>query len=212
MSDSSDEGRGTSTRTNALKAVSKAYCDAELKKCVIKYKTIRRNTRTLLEEEVFRAHRIKSEVRGIDDDALAAVRATWEPLRRAEVFRWQDQMRIVHQSHPRRLDLALWSGGQLCGLALARLSDNKCWLSLTFIEGSPIPSHPLKGLVVPITLIGADIYSGLVQYEAVQPIDKPQLRILNPLPGAMACYERQGYSEVVPANGYTYAVFKGDPS
>lgn len=172
-----------------------------LEACAAKYRRIRRLTRDLLEEEVLRAFRIRLTVEPLEEKALDAVDSEWTPAGRKEPFPWRgDICPRLHKSHPRRLDLAMWCGGRLCGLSVARLSDAKEWVSITHVEGSPHASHPLKGLVAQIALTGADIYASLVQ-----PARKPKVRIMNPLPQSMVAYERSGYSVITKANGYWYA-------
>lgn len=210
MNNSSNEETAPQ-RTNALKPLNKAICDAELASCIVKYKVLRRRARRLLEEEVLRAFRIKLEVTGISGDEFRAVREDWTPKGRRVEFPWEEEiMPTLCKSHPRRLDLAFWSGKELCGLAAARLSDSKQWLSITFLENSPNPSHALKGVTAPISLVGADIYASLVQEASTHKIAKPVIRLLNPLKEAMGAYERIGYSVVTQANGYTFATFRGE--
>lgn len=182
-----------------------------LEVCATKYNRLRRLTHDLLEEEALRAFRIKILVRNIDDDALAVVDGHWSVIGRKELFAWRDRiLPVLLKSHPRALRLALWSEGRLCGLAVARLSDSKAWISLTHIEGSPDSSHPLKGLVAPIALVGADIYRSLVENEDSLG-RRTCVRIMNPLAESIDWYAKCGYSTLVRANGYTYATgFQGE--
>lgn len=161
-------------------------------------------TRDLLEEEALRAFRIKIDVCPINDDAHAAIRTTWTPLARKVAFPWEERiLPTLHKSHPRRLDLALWCDGHLCGLAVVRLADCKAWLSITHIEGSPDPSHPLKSLVVPLVLVGTDIYGTLVQAHD-DARRRPIVRIMNPLKESINWYARCGYSRFTQQNGYSF--------
>lgn len=191
--------------------VDKLACDERLLVCVAKYRRLRRHTHELLEEEVLRAFRQKIRVTSLNSDALSAVKSVWMQQARRVAFNWEGRIcPTLVKSHPRRLELALWVESELCGLAVARLSDAREWVSLTHIEGAPNPSHPLRGKVVPIALIGADIFGTLVQAEA-EMAETPKVRILNPLRESMDWYERCGYSQLIRENGYTYAVPKEEP-
>ena len=212
---SGNEARQATTCAKLLSSTARRvkasmYCGAALKPasverldvCAAKYARLRRLTRDLLEEQALPVFRTRVTVQPVDDSALDVVDMDWTPSGRRIPFAWRERiLPVLHKSHPRRLDLAVWCNGQLCGLAVARLSNAKEWVSITHIEGSPHASHPLKGRIAQIVLVGADIYASLVQPDG----RKPQVRIMNPLPQSMVAYERSGYSAVTKANGYWYA-------
>jgi hypothetical protein len=190
----------------------KQACNERLAACDAKYKRLRRLTRDQLEEEVLRAFKINIQVTRICDRSLAAVDTVWSQHQRKAAFPWRDRLLpVLRKSHPRRLDLAYWCGGVLCGLAIARLSDAKTWISITHIEGSPDPSHSLKGLVAPISVAGADIFATFVQREDSQG-RLPLVRIMNPLTESIVVYEQCGYSALQTGNGYSYLVPRGEES
>lgn len=169
-----------------------------------KHKELRRLTRELLQEEALRAFRVRVDVHPIDDDACASIRTRWTPTGRKVAFPWEERiLPTLHKSHPRRLDLALWCLGHLCGVAVVRLADCKAWLSITHIEGSPDPSHPLKSLVVPLVLAGADLYGTLIQAHD-DAGRRPVVRIMNPLKESINWYASCGYSQFTQANGYSF--------
>jgi hypothetical protein len=187
----------------------KATNDERLALCVAKYKGIRQQTRELLEEQIFNQTRRKIDVCPVGERVFDAIDAQWQPVGRKVCFPWREDIhKILRQTHPRRLELSLWNGTDLCGVGVARLSDARKWVSVTYIEGSPIRSHPLKGQVVTWVLIAADIFAALVA-EACS-IHKPRIRILHPLPESIEWYEQLGYYPVqhARANGkpYTYIV------
>ena len=187
--------------------LSKRALDDLLRKCCEKHNRIRRLVRTQLEEEIQRAyHGLKISAEPITERALQHVDATWAPAGRREPFDWRRIDRVGMKSHPRRLDLALWDGQQLCGLMMSRLSDRKEWLSITHLEGAPV-AHSLKGQLAPVAVVAADIYAALI-HEEDELGRQPDVRILNPLPQSMAVYERCGYSKLHVANGYRFAVFQ----
>jgi hypothetical protein len=180
------------------------YLEHPLRRCVAKYKPMKACSRELLEEEILRAFRLKVDCRSVDEHALEAVVSQWEPLGRVVKFDWaKDIMPRHRRSHPRGFDLAFWHGAELCGLACARLSDSKEWISLTYLEGSPNPTHALKRRLVPTVLVGLDIYATQVKKHCDRGVF-PQLRIMNPLKNAMDWYRSNGYSRHMQANGYSY--------
>lgn len=77
-----------------------------------------------------------------------------------------------------RLELAVWHGDTLCGLALGRPSASRAHGSLHYVEGAPDSGHPLKGQVLGIVLTVLQRYSIVLGAE--------EMRIDNPLPGSPA--------------------------
>lgn len=181
----------------------KTVCDGRLEVCCAKHNRLRRLTRSQLEEEIQRAFfGLKVSVEPIGPRALQYVDDVWTPAGRRVAFDWRRIMRTLEKSHPRRLDLAFWHKGELCGLATARLSDNKLWLSVTHLEGAP-NAHILKRRVAPVALIGADIYAVLIREEDSAK-RLPSLRLLNPLAKSIPVYAKCGYDSFHVANGYTF--------
>ena len=62
-----------------------------------------------------------------------------------------------------RFEVAVWSGNQLCGLAVGKPSAGRGNLSLHAIQGSPIENHPLKGKILPIVIDTAGAYGTALQ-------------------------------------------------
>jgi hypothetical protein len=181
---------------------SKMASDRKLAQCVIKHKRLRNLTREVLEEEIQRAWHLKIAARPIDEAALAAVDTHWQ--QRHVHFDWHHRiLPTLWESHPRRLDIALWCNGELCGLMVARLSDAREWVSITHIEGSPMPIHPLKRLVVPSFLLAADIFASLIAEESTTKT-KPRVRVMNPLKPVIAWYQSCGYIQFIQERHYSY--------
>jgi hypothetical protein len=84
----------------------------------------------------------------IDATACAEFQSKWDgdPRRRVN---WDWHGIAHHYQHRRwaRLDLSIWSGSTLCGLAIGRFSRAETILQLNYVEGSPAP-HPLRGEVL----------------------------------------------------------------
>jgi len=144
-----------------------------------------------LEEELLVSFRLRVDVSAIDDDVLRKVRTDWgnHPER---MTNWDWDTGICapfRNAGPRGLDFALMVHGSVCGLAVARLSPRKRWISLTHIEGAPA-QHELKGHVLAIVIRAMHIYRAVISanFEA----EKIGVRILNPLSDAVEWYQRQG--------------------
>ena len=158
-----------------------------------RYRVHRKHTRELLEEEAFHVFKLRVNVVTIDEDILRRVRQEWAGHLERKVD-WDWEKGIVDRmwrKNARGLDLGFVVEGQLCGLAAARMSDAKRWLSLTHIEGAPM-EHPLKGRVLPLVINGLYIYRALANTE--ETLKSTGIRVLNPLDEALPCYEKQGYT------------------
>jgi hypothetical protein len=159
-----------------------------------RYRKHRLHARELLEEELLHAFQRRIKVVAIDDDVVREARREWydKPGRRVQ---WDWDTGIVapgRRSSARYFDFALIDGGSLCVLAAARVSHKKRWLSLTHVEGAPW-EHPLKGRVLPVVIRSLYIYRGVICATQVG-VQSTGVRILNPLPDALECYSRHGYT------------------
>ncbi|WP_156418461.1 hypothetical protein [Aureimonas sp. D3] len=95
----------------------------------------------------------------------------WPPdLRNGEVnFDWREIKRAHRE--PNRLEIAIWCGERLCGVALCLLKSN--YVEVRFVEGDPNKDCPLRGYRVLIVLECAANYAqGLGRREIrIQPIN-----------------------------------------
>ncbi len=80
------------------------------------------------------------ELRAIDATAIVAFGA-WQGRRVA--WPWRQMVADWRHGHPDRFELAVWSGGTLCGLAMGRPAPTASHLSLYYLEGNPDSSNPL---------------------------------------------------------------------
>jgi len=130
---------------------------------------------------------------GITSDALEAFEAEWEgrPERRYE-WPWREMVDDYSRNEPGRLALAIWSGDVLCGLAIGKLRARYC--SVNYVEGSPLPAHPLKGRVLPVVLTVLTAYA--------KAVDRQQIRLVDPFDAMVPCYE---------AHDFVLATPKGEP-
>lgn len=91
------------------------------------------------------------ELGPIDADAIADFQ-TWQLApTRSESWDWARHARRYKHHWYARLDLAVRSGGVVCGLALGRFSPAGTVLQLNLIEGAP-RLHPLKGAILYIAV------------------------------------------------------------
>ena len=126
----------------------------------------------------------------IDETALFAWRQWIRRDDRPGGWDWRAAHRSV-RSHLNRFEVAIWSGYVLCGLAIGKASRGDSHLAIRLLEGNPAPAHPLKGKVAICALEAADRFARVLQ--------KRQLRLIDPLPGALPTYQRLGFT-VAPGN------------
>ncbi len=121
----------------------------------------------------------------IDETALRAWKAQWG-LRsdRPGGWDWRKQ-RLRLASTVSRFEVAIWSGPLLGGLAIGKPSKGPSHLAMQLLEGNPAETHPLKGFVAESAVEAGISYARL--------LEKVELRLLRPLPGALPTYRRLGF-------------------
>ncbi len=136
---------------------------------------------------------------GIGPDALDAFERFWalHPNRRC-AWPWREMESDFRHAEPSRFDLAVWSGDVLCGLAVGRTRADHC--RMDYLEGSPIPGHPLMGRVV---LIAA---AALVAYATA--LGKSEARLVDPLPALVPYYEGRGFKLANPKGEARYCSWR----
>lgn len=129
----------------------------------------------------------------IDPHALDVWRATWNRAHPLGYGGW-DWPGLVERisRRPSAFQVAIWSGEQLCGLAVGRVSKRRPsgrrhTLSLHFLEGNPHRAHPLSGRVAEIAIAAAEAYAQGLGAWRVRLID-------DPLPGVFRTYQRLGFT------------------
>ena len=126
--------------------------------------------------------------RNIESRVFVAWKVQWQPLHtgRLDLGEWDwPQLAQSCVAKPEAFHLAIWSQTILCGLAVGRPSRAKSSLTVEFIEGSPEPSHPLKGSILALTIVAADAYA--------RAIGCLMLRISEPAPGLLPIYAEFGF-------------------
>ena len=74
---------------------------------------------------------------------LEAIETQWEPAGRNEETRWDWKEILRRHREPDRLEMAIWSGERLAGVALALTGGDS--VTLAFLEGDPRQECPLRG-------------------------------------------------------------------
>lgn len=153
-----------------------------------RYEAFRLESRRFVASQLPYPDRGSIRLDAISDSALGAA-ASWTggTLRRV-TWNWATGYGEFRFRHPDRFELAVWHGSTLCSLSLGRPSRHGHSLRLDFVESSP-SEHPLRGRVVPITLINLRSYAEV--------IGATELRIISPLNQALIdYYTRFGYTYV----------------
>lgn len=107
---------------------------------------------------------------------------------------WADMVAAARRDDPTRFEVAVWSAQTLCGLALGRTRAAYC--GIDYLEGSPEPTHALKGRVTTLVAAAATIYAIA--------LGKSQLRLMNPLPDMVARYQALGFALAAPKGESPY--------
>lgn len=130
----------------------------------------------------------------IDDVALDDVEQTWAlhtQTHRPGPFPWRAAFQQLRMT-PKRFDMAIWNGRQLCGLVLGKASrgkgDKNSKVTLRFLQAAPAPINPLKGFVAQIAFDAAEDYAFL--------IGRPRIFLKNPLPQVIPHYRTLGFAVV----------------
>lgn len=167
-----------------------------------RYAALRRNIYDRLEAEIPVNRLAPAPVRlaDIDEQALNVWRATWTRRHWSGSGNW-DWEALVQPiwRRPAGLPLAIWSGDNLLGLAVGHPSKRRPdgfrhTFALRCIEASPDPGHPLRRMIVPLTLFVAERYGTSFGAE--------RLRVVDPLPGLLHRYLKLGFA-VAGRSGHT---------
>lgn len=94
------------------------------------------------------------------------------------------------------VDIAIYVKQELCGLALGGIEKDNSYISIDYVEGSPIIEHPLKGHVLDIILTGTCRYATIYNIS--------ELRLDNPVDGLISYYESKGFETVHGDKNYCF--------
>lgn len=101
------------------------------------------------------------------------------------VLSWEDVSAWKHK-WPKGIDLALWYGVELCGMAYANARDSRITIKLILLEGKPDDTHHLKGYVLPVTLTAIDAFARMLKLQWIE--------IQDPAAGAIPWYQQHGFA------------------
>lgn len=142
--------------------------------------------------------KVPARLRSINQEALDAWVTDWKPLLAIPPVRGGWNWAEDAASYMRKADsfhLAIWSGQKLCGLAVGAPTTGHKSLAIHAFEGSPDPTHPLKGSVLALVLEAADAYARV--------LGATRLRLQWPASELIATYERLGF-QLVHDRGVQY--------
>jgi hypothetical protein len=97
--------------------------------------------------------------------------------------------------------VAVWSGDELCGLAIGKTRQQFC--RVDYLEGSPSPTHSLKGYVTVIVSGAAVAYATA--------LGRTEVRLTDPLPEVIPHYQALGFVLAHMPGGTPYCVWKIEP-
>ena len=112
-------------------------------------------------------------------------------------WNWRDDV-AEWKRHIDRFEVAIWSGRQLCGLALGKPSQARNNLSVYLLQGSSVENHPLKGKVLAIVIDAAGAYGTALGCR--------ELRLVKPLSGMVGKYQDLGFRLVKEHRSAPYCV------
>lgn len=166
--------------------------DSEYQQALQRYARLRRLAYEAVERLGGRGGATGLRLTDIDSHALDVWRSTWihmHPLGYGG-WDWDGLVARVH-TRPSAFQVAIWSGGELCGLAVGRLSKRRPsgrrhTISVHYLEGNPLREHPLRGRVAPLAFAAAEAYGGIV--------GAWRIRLIDPLPGVFRTYQRLGFA------------------
>lgn len=134
----------------------------------------------------------------LDRDALQAWRSSWRGRSHWTGnggFPW-DMLSRRHRQKPRSFHAAIWSNGELCGLAVGWLSRGHTQLTMHYLESAPDARHPLRGDIAYLAFTAAEFYGRAAGART--------LLLRNPLPAMAERYARMGFRLALNRRGLVY--------
>ena len=107
----------------------------------------------------------------------------------ARMVSW-DWRSILHKRRkkPKRLDVAFYCRGVLCGLMTASISRGRVGINIRYVEANPEPDHPLKGNFLFLALWQAELFATFSNCKVVS--------VSQPNPVLVDMYTALGYGMV----------------
>jgi hypothetical protein len=104
----------------------------------------------------------------------------------------------ARKNEPDRFEVSVWSGNTLCGLAIGWTRQRFC--RVDFLEGSPDPTHPLKGSIAVVVSGAAVAYATAM--------DREEVRLIDPISAVVPRYEALGFTLASPKGQTPYCWWK----
>lgn len=123
-------------------------------------------------------------------DAASAWRSAYAGVGKADylpAWDWGKEARRFKR-RSRRLELAIWVGDVLCGLAIGRISDRCIVATIHLLEGNPA-GNPLGGNVIPIATRYLEVLAATIGCR--------EASIESPVPTLVERYRSAGYVKEV---------------
>ena len=133
------------------------------------------------------SHELSDPVRltSIDTHALQMWKEGWQPSLPTELRDWDwEGLHAGYVKEALRFEVAVWSGDELCGLAIGKPSSGRNFLRVDVMQGSPA-MHPLKGLVRWFIVDIAVEYANCLEIN--------ELRLMRPLEPLWQIYGDMGF-------------------
>lgn len=159
-----------------------------------RYRQLRRQALDLVEMEALRTGFVRCPLRLMDTDehTLAVWRATWTGQHPTGYGNWNwDRVLARAWRRPSAFHVAVWSGGELCGLGVGRLSKRRLigvrhTVSVYLIESAHDERHPLRHKIAALVIAAAEAYG--------RHAGASRIRLIEPLPGVVRMYESYGFT------------------
>lgn len=166
--------------------------DSEFHEALQRYARLRRLAYDLTERLADPGGAAGIRLTDIDPHAQEVWRSTWARPHPLGYGGWDWEALVARVcSRPSAFQVAIWSGEELCGLAVGRLSrrrpsGRRHTVSVHYLEGNPHREHPLRGKIAALAIAAAGAYGSLV--------GAWRIRLVDPLPGVLRTYQRLGFS------------------
>jgi len=139
-----------------------------------------------LDEISFGAAQTADSWKNVTEGAYRKSRSQWS---------WMS-MYNNYSKEVKRFDIAVWQGGQLCGLSYGIPTKRKTKLRLELVEASPLSDNPLRNQLTTIVTSAAINYAMLLGAD--------ELRMMNPVNDKVVSYYKTlGYKPVKNRLGVT---------
>ncbi|WP_298150933.1 hypothetical protein [Flavobacterium sp.] len=140
----------------------------------------REATHSMVASEMSDEFSLDMRLTDINAEALYQI-STWRSQYHGELKRsppgwdWTKEV-IKYRRRPRRVELAIWSGSDLCGLVIGRVSDRRVVASIHLIESNP-GQHPLRGYIAPIAVRWLSTFAVMISCREIA-IERPVAELI----------------------------------